>query len=60
MFELLLLTQIFNVCTLRIELIYICHVLKGLLGGPSDDYFSALRTAVRCISDPKKYYAKVR
>ncbi|EOY32842.1 hypothetical protein QUC31_019238 [Theobroma cacao] len=34
-------------------------ITKGLLGGPSDDYFSALRTVVRCIRDPKKYYAKV-
>ncbi|OMO51711.1 Annexin [Corchorus capsularis] len=35
-------------------------ITKGLSGGPTtDDYFSALRTVIRCIRDPKKYFAKV-
>ncbi|XWS28351.1 hypothetical protein CRYUN_Cryun25bG0061000 [Craigia yunnanensis] len=35
-------------------------IKKGLSGGPSEDYFSALRTVIRCISDPKKYFAKMK
>ncbi|KAJ7982328.1 Annexin [Quillaja saponaria] len=34
-------------------------ITKHLLGEPSDDFHKALRTAVRCIIDPKKYYEKV-
>ncbi|XP_057976604.1 annexin-like protein RJ4 [Malania oleifera] len=32
---------------------------KDLAGNPSDKYLEALRTATRCINDPKKYYEKV-
>ncbi|OMO51726.1 Tetrapyrrole methylase [Corchorus olitorius] len=37
------------------------NIRKGLSGGPTTDhdYFSALRTVIRCIRDPKKYFAKV-
>ncbi|XWS73628.1 hypothetical protein CRYUN_Cryun02cG0144900 [Craigia yunnanensis] len=34
-------------------------ITKGLSGGRSDDYFSTLRTVIRGIRDPKKYFAKV-
>ncbi|XVF04823.1 hypothetical protein REPUB_Repub05bG0118500 [Reevesia pubescens] len=34
-------------------------ITKGLSGGASDDYVSTLRTVIRCIRDPKKYFAKV-
>ncbi|CAK7330571.1 unnamed protein product [Dovyalis caffra] len=34
-------------------------ITKGLLGDPVDEYLSALRTAIRCIRDPKKYFVKV-
>ncbi|KAI5603908.1 hypothetical protein POPTR_001G277500v4 [Populus trichocarpa] len=34
-------------------------ITKGLLGDPIDEYLGALRTAVRCIRDPRKYFVKV-
>ncbi|XP_022148976.1 annexin D8 [Momordica charantia] len=34
-------------------------ITKGLMGEPGDEYLAALRTVIRCIRDPKKYYAKV-
>ncbi|MBA0622616.1 hypothetical protein Godav_008142 [Gossypium davidsonii] len=36
--------------------IYGHSITKGFPGG---DYFSTLRTVIRCIRDPKKYFAKV-
>ena len=33
--------------------------LQGLMGDSADEYLAALRTVIRCIRDPKKYYAKV-
>ncbi|GLT80833.1 hypothetical protein SLA2020_522470 [Shorea laevis] len=39
--------------------IYGTSITKGLLIDPTDDYLYALRTAIRCIRDPKKYFAKV-
>ncbi|GMI81626.1 ANNEXIN 8, annexin 8 [Hibiscus trionum] len=36
--------------------IYSRSITKGFPGG---DYFSTLRTVIRCIRDPQKYYAKV-
>ncbi|KAF2291853.1 hypothetical protein GH714_035855 [Hevea brasiliensis] len=32
---------------------------KDLLGDPADEYFAALRMVIRCIRDPKKYFAKI-
>ena len=29
------------------------------MGDPTDNYLAALRTTIRCIRDPQKYYAKV-
>ncbi|XP_040993365.1 annexin D8 [Juglans microcarpa x Juglans regia] len=34
-------------------------ITKGLSGDPADAYLAALRTTIRCIRDPRKYYAKV-
>ncbi|GLT82110.1 hypothetical protein SLE2022_005210 [Rubroshorea leprosula] len=34
-------------------------ITKGLLIDSADDYLYALRTAIRCIRDPKKYFAKI-
>lgn len=35
-------------------------ITKDMSGSPTDDlYFYALRTAIRCIKDPKKYFAKI-
>ncbi|KAJ8751139.1 hypothetical protein K2173_016320 [Erythroxylum novogranatense] len=35
-------------------------IAKGLLGeAAGDEYSAALRTVIRCIRDPKRYYAKV-
>ncbi|KAA0056028.1 annexin D8 [Cucumis melo var. makuwa] len=34
-------------------------ITKGLIGDSSDEYLAALKTVIRCIRDPKKYYAKV-
>ncbi|CAK9327977.1 unnamed protein product [Citrullus colocynthis] len=32
---------------------------QGLIGDSTDEYLAALRIVIRCIRDPKKYYAKV-
>ncbi|KAL3752174.1 hypothetical protein ACJRO7_012917 [Eucalyptus globulus] len=34
-------------------------ITKGLSGDPADEYLAGLRTAIRCIKEPKKYLAKV-
>ncbi|KAJ9172248.1 hypothetical protein P3X46_015509 [Hevea brasiliensis] len=34
-------------------------ITKDLLGDPADEYFAALRMVIRCIRDPKKYFAKI-
>ncbi|XP_038880580.1 annexin D8 [Benincasa hispida] len=49
------LNAIFN----RYRDIHATSITKGLIGHPTDEYLAALRTVIRCIRDPKKYYAKV-
>ncbi|XP_022928589.1 annexin D8 [Cucurbita moschata] len=39
--------------------IHATSITKGLMGDSADEYLAALRTVIRCIRDPKKYYAKV-
>ncbi|MED6134604.1 hypothetical protein PIB30_038393 [Stylosanthes scabra] len=40
--------------------IYGSTITKGLVGSPSDDeYLDAVRTAIRCIKYPQRYFAKV-
>ncbi|KAG7022109.1 Annexin D8, partial [Cucurbita argyrosperma subsp. argyrosperma] len=39
--------------------IHATSITKGLMEDSADEYLSALRTVIRCIRDPKKYYAKV-
>ncbi|KAF8041217.1 hypothetical protein BT93_B3216 [Corymbia citriodora subsp. variegata] len=34
-------------------------ITKGLSGDPENEYLAGLRTAIRCIKEPKKYLAKV-
>ncbi|KAA8537314.1 hypothetical protein F0562_026999 [Nyssa sinensis] len=34
-------------------------ITKHLVDDPADQYLLALRTAIRCINDPQKYYEKV-
>ncbi|XP_030458665.1 annexin D8 [Syzygium oleosum] len=34
-------------------------ITQGLSGDPANEYLAGLRTAVRCIKDPKRYLAKV-
>ncbi|XP_042513057.1 annexin-like protein RJ4 [Macadamia integrifolia] len=34
-------------------------ITKSLLGDPADEFLAALRTAIRCIYDPHKYFEKV-
>ncbi|XP_050235871.1 annexin-like protein RJ4 [Mercurialis annua] len=38
---------------------YGTSITKGLLSDPTDQYLAAFRMAIRCIRDPKKYFAKV-
>ncbi|XP_058078980.1 annexin-like protein RJ4 [Magnolia sinica] len=38
---------------------YGTSITKGLLGDPLDEFLSALRTTVRCINSPHKYFEKV-
>lgn len=47
--------QLPKACNLHRNLVH--FLLQGFPGG---DYFSTLRTVIRCLGDPKKYFAKVR
>ncbi|XP_043691778.1 annexin-like protein RJ4 [Telopea speciosissima] len=38
---------------------YGTSITKSLLGDPADEFLAALRTAIRCFSDPHKYFGKV-
>ncbi|KAL1320677.1 hypothetical protein HN51_065366 [Arachis hypogaea] len=39
--------------------IYGSTITKGLVASPSDEYLDALRTTIRCIKYPQRYFAKV-
>ncbi|KAF7139552.1 hypothetical protein RHSIM_Rhsim07G0065300 [Rhododendron simsii] len=38
---------------------YGTSITKHLVDDPANQYLAAIRTAIRCINDPKKYYAKI-
>ncbi|XP_057502646.1 annexin-like protein RJ4 [Actinidia eriantha] len=38
---------------------YDTSITKHLVDDPADQYLAAVRTAIRCVNDPKKYYEKV-
>ncbi|KAK9125090.1 hypothetical protein Scep_013936 [Stephania cephalantha] len=35
------------------------NITKRIVGDPTDEYLAALRTTVRCLRDPMKYFVKV-
>ena len=39
---------------------WLINHLQSLRGDPTDEFSAALRAAIRCIRNPKKYLQKVR